>query len=37
VLAAAKPSRRNTRRAPDRIWSRFALALGPNSSEVVTN
>jgi hypothetical protein len=37
VLAAAKPSRRNTRLAPDRIWSRFALALGPSSSDAVTN
>jgi hypothetical protein len=35
VLAPAKPSRKKTRRAPVRIWSRFALALG--SSDVVTN
>src|SRR5215213_7108835 len=37
VLVAAKPSRRNTLRAPTRIWSRFALALGPSSSDVATN
>jgi hypothetical protein len=37
VLAAAKPSLRNTLRAPARIWSRFALALGPSSSAVATN
>src|SRR5215207_4664814 len=37
VLPAAKPSRRNTLREPARIWSRFALALGPSSSVFVTN
>jgi hypothetical protein len=37
VLAAANPSRMNTRLAPERIWSRFALALGPNSSDAVIN
>jgi hypothetical protein len=37
VLAAAKPSRRNTARAPDKIWSLFALALGPRSSDVALN
>src|SRR5215208_4476926 len=37
VLAAAKPSRKNTARAPDSIWSRFALARGPSSSVFATN
>src|SRR5215213_6642099 len=37
VLAAAKPLRRNTLRAPARIWSRFALALGSRSSVLITN
>src|SRR5919112_3786412 len=37
VLAAAKPSRKNTLRAPNRISSRLALALGPSSSVVATN
>jgi hypothetical protein len=36
VLEAAKPSRRNTLRAPAKIWSRFALALGSSSSDVET-
>jgi hypothetical protein len=37
VLAAAKPWRRNTLRAPAKIWSRFALALGSRSSVLITN